>query len=337
MKDKIIYLLGYKSRHTHTYPQFRFNEVLSFLGYGVRWVNIEEVDPTTKNRIFICWDQPNSHTLVQEGHYKSGDIILQKVTALVPAYKSHAHLNWGGTKESTTNFLRSIDWSAYQMIQNLLDDDINIYGFGCKTAYREFPKKFTLVTKLLNNNRLFYHPWGPCLYDKKDLDSATPITNGFEFDIGYVGSIWGIKGRGNVDTIKDFLIPLLENKKCALGGRGTPIGAVTDEQHKHILKSSKLCPIVNALIWNTEKGIQDRFWTVFASGRFGVVDNEGVYDFFDKDEVVCSTDPEGFIEKSEYYLRNPEKQLPYIEKVLSRIKSEYNWYNTWSTIMNNIK
>ncbi len=337
MKDRIVYLLGYKSGHTHTYPQSRFNEVLSFLGYDVRWVNIEEVDPTTKNRIFICWDQPNSSNLVEQGYYKSGDIILQKVTALVPAYKNHNHLNWGGTKESAITFLKSIDWSAYQMILNLLDKNVNIYGFGCKTSYKEFPKKNALVDQLLKSQRLFYHPWGPCLYNKEELNSAAPIIDGFEFDIGYVGSIWGIKGRGNIDTISDFLVPLVKDKNCALGGGGAPLGAVSDEQHKSILKSSKLCPIVNALVWNMEKGVQDRFWSVFASGRFGVVDNEGVYSFFNRDEVICSTEPEDYIEKSEYYLKNPEKQLPYIEKVLSRIKSEYNWYNTWSTILNNIK
>lgn len=337
MKDKIIYLLGYKSGHTHTYPQFRFNEVLSFLGYDVRWVDIQQVDPTTKNRVFICWDQPDSHNLVLGGHYKPGDIILQKVTALAPSYKNHSHLNWGETKESATSFLKSIDWSAYQMIQNLLDDNINIYGFGCKTAYLEFPKKNVLVNQLLKSQRLFYHPWGPCLYNKKELDSSAPIIDGFKFDIGYVGSIWGVKGRGNIDSIIDFLVPLTQNKSCALGGRGTPFGEVSNEQHKHILKFSRLCPIVNAPVWNMEKGIQDRFWSVFASGRFGVVDNEGVYDFFNKDEVVCSTEPEDYIEKSEYYLKNPSKQLPYIEKILSRIKTEYNWYKTWSTIMNNIK
>lgn len=337
MKDKIIYLLGYKSGHTHTHPQSRFNEVLSFLGYDVRWVNIEEVDSITKNRIFICWDQPSSHVLVDKGYYKPGDIILQKVTALVPAYKNHADLNWGTTKESATNFLKSIDWSAYQMIQNLLDENINIYGFGCRTSYSEFSKKNILVNQLLKSERLFYHPWGPCLYNKKELDSAAPIVDDFKFDIGYVGSIWGIKGRGNVDTISDFLAPLAKGKNCALGGIGTTLGKVSDEQHKYILKSSKLCPIVNALVWNMEKGVQDRFWSVFASGRFGVVDNEGVYSFFNRDEVICSTEPGDYIEKSEYYLNNPEKQLPFIEKVLSRIKSEYNWYNTWSTIMNNIK
>lgn len=337
MKDRIIYLLGYKRGHTHTYPQSRFNEVLSFLGFDTRWVDIKEVDPSTKNRIFICWDDPNSYNLVQEGHYKSGDIILQKVTALVPAYRSHAHLNWGETKQSAIAFLKSIDWSAYEMIHNLLNENVNIYGFGCNTSYREFPKKNLLVNELLKSNRLFYHPWGPCLYNKKELDSAIPIMDNFKFDIGYVGSIWGVKGRGNIDTISEFLVPLLKNKKSALGGNGAPLGPVSNDQHKDILKYSKLCPIVNALVWNMEKGVQDRFWSVFASGRFGVVDNEGVYSFFNKNEVVCCTDPEDYIEKSEYYLSNPEKQLPYIKNILSRIKNEYNWYNTWSTILNNIK
>ena len=90
-------------------------------------------------------------------------------------------------------------------------------------------------------------------------------------------------------------------------------------------------------MWNIEGGVQDRFWSVFASGRFGVVDNDGVYEFFNEDEVVCETSAENYIEKSNYFIKNPEKQLPYIEKILSRIKSEYNWYHTWHTILKNIK
>ena len=45
------------------------------------------------------------------------------------------------------------------------------------------------------------------------------------------------------------------------------------------------------------RGVQDRFWSVFTSGRFGVSDTEGVYEFFNEDEVVVCTDP------NEYYLK----------------------------------
>ena len=333
----IIYLLGYKSNHTHTYPQSRFLEVLQFLGRDVRWVNHEEITPSSGRRIFICWDQPNAKFLVDNNIYRPQDVILQKVTALVPAHGNPPNLNWGSTPESAFDFLSNLNWPAYQMIKDLLDQGINIYGFGCNTYYKDFPRKNDLVTSLLAAERLFYHPWGPCLYNKSEIDNARPITTGFEYDIGYVGSIWGITGRGNVDTIGKFLNPIVKDRSCAIGGLGTPLGPVNDAKHKDILRKSKLCPIVNALVWNIEGGVQDRFWTVFASGRFGVVDNEGVYEFFDKDEVICSTNAEEYIELSEYYLNHPEKQLPYIEKILPRIQKEYNWYNTWSNILKNLK
>lgn len=332
----IIYLLGYQSNHTHTYPQSRFFEVFNFLGFETRWVDKSQIQPSNGRRIFVCWDQPNAKYLVDNNIYTSGDVILQKVTALVPSYGNPPNLNWGDTKESATEFLKNLNWPAYQMITDLLGQGINIYGFGCNTFYKDFPHKNKLVTDLLSQDRLFYHPWGPCLYDKAELDAAKPIINDFDYDIGYVGSIWGVTGRGNVDTIGKFLNPLVQGKSCAIGGLGTPLGPVNDNSHKNILKKSKLCPIVNALVWNMEGGVQDRFWTVFASGRFGVVDNEGVYEFFDKDEVVCATEPEEYIELSQYYLDHPEKQLPFIENILSRIQKEYNWYNTWSTILKSV-
>ena len=82
--------------------------------------------------------------------------------------------------------------------------------------------------------------------------------------------------------------------------------------------------------------IRKRFWTVFAAGRFGVVDTEGVYDFFSKNDVVCETDPNEYVEKSLYYMKNPEKQIPYIEKIQQRIKTEYNWNHTFKNIFEKV-
>ena len=80
----------------------------------------------------------------------------------------------------------------------------------------------------------------------------------------------------------------------------------------------------------------DRFWTVFSLGRFGVVDNEGVFDFFNEDEVVLETNPEEYVAKSLYYMKNVEKQLPYIEKIQKRIKAEYNQHEVWKNILKQI-
>ena len=65
----------------------------------------------------------------------------------------------------------------------------------------------------------------------------------------------------------------------------------------------------------------DRFWTVFSLGRFGVIDNTGILDFYNEDEIVLATEKEEYIDKSLYYMNNVEKQKPYIEKILKRIQT----------------
>lgn len=80
----------------------------------------------------------------------------------------------------------------------------------------------------------------------------------------------------------------------------------------------------------------DRFWTVFSLGRFGVMDNEGILDFYNEDEIVLATSPEEYFDKSMYYMNHVDKQLPYIEKILSRIKTEYNQYEVWKKILQKI-
>ena len=65
----------------------------------------------------------------------------------------------------------------------------------------------------------------------------------------------------------------------------------------------------------------------------GVVDNPGVYDLFNSDEVVCEYDSEKYIQKSNYYIKNVKEQFPFIEKVQKKIKTKYNFYKIWKNIL----
>jgi hypothetical protein len=71
-------------------------------------------------------------------------------------------------------------------------------------------------------------------------------------------------------------------------------------------------------------------------GRFGVVDNLGVYDFFSEQDVVVEIDSDAYIDKSLYFIRNPQKQKKYIENVQKRIKTDFNQHIVWKNILNKI-
>lgn len=332
MSDQfLITLLGYtEPGHTNWYPWNRFREVISELGYDIEWVELDDVELVARRRLFICWNSPDSEQLVRSGKWQPHDVVLQKVTSLG---RTDNKVNWG---DDPKGFFKTWKWPLYRKVERLLDSDVAVYAFGCRTRSEDFPEKHRIVSKL--GDRLFWIPWGSSVYSRDEIQAAKPIMGDFKFDIGFVGSIWGRKGRGNLESWHQYILPILssaDGPNC-LAGIGSEIGPVSDARHKRILKSSALCPIVNAPSWQAEGGVQDRFWTVFTSGRFGVVDVEGIYDFFNEDEVVCAEDPYEYVDKSLYFLRNPDKQRPYIEKVLTRIQSEYNYYQTWSRIIEGI-
>ena len=330
--NKTIILLGYTSpKHTNWYPWNRFSKTFSELGMKHVWTEVENFKRVdNENYAFLCWNMPDAHDLVNAGLVTKDDVILQKVTSMT---KRDSLVNWG---DDPFSFYKSWSWPAYKMCLDILEKGYNLYAFGCKSSYKDFPIKERYVNLL--GDRLTWIPWTTCMYNLEDLKKQTPILSGFEYDSAFVGSIWGKNGRGNLESVNNYLYPILqESEEFYIAGMGTQNGPISNEEHIPYLKKSRLCPIINAPSWQAENGVQDRFWTVFASGRFGVVDSEGVYDFFDEKEVICETDPDEYVQKSLYYMKNIEKQLPYIQKIQSRISKEYNWNMNFRKILEKIK
>jgi hypothetical protein len=308
------------------------------MGYETEWVELSNLasrirDPNPQPRIFICWNQPTCIELIQSGILHPYDVILQKLTSLG---KGDDAVNWTSDPKG---FFSTWNWPIYQTVEYLLDKGFNIYGFGCHSHSEDFPEKDRIVKKLTALNRLFWINWGSTAFNYEEIQNCRPITDNFPIDMSYVGSKWGSTGRGNVYEFNTYIQPILNQNpglKTSFHGYGFEGGMVSDEKMKEILRSSRICPILHAPSWVVEKGIQDRFYTVFTAGRFGVCDNPGVYDFFDQDEVVCETDPIKYQELTKYYMDHPEEQIPFIEKVQHKIRTKYNLYVEWDTILTQI-
>ena len=345
MKNKsevVIYLCGFTGRNgwnTCHWPWKRFNDVYNRLGYEVRWLEPEEFKDfeqkdAKKSRIFVTWDKPDTIALINDGIYEHGrDAIMHKMI-LFGGYDSGK--NWGTTDEERQEFFKNFRWTQHKIFEDAYDAGANVWGFGAKTIHKGLGEKERIVEKL--KDRIFGIPWGSSLYSWDEIQSAVPVMDNLQADCAWVGSIWGKPGRGNIDSWHQYLGNMANDKQLTwnAAGEGTQAGIVDNETHKAILRTGKICPIVNAPPWRIEKGVMDRFWTVFTTGRFGVVDTEGVYLFFDKDEVVCTEDPGEYEELSRYYIKNIDKQKPYIEKIQKRIKQEYNWYTSWDNILKKV-
>jgi len=334
-RDKfVVYLLGFTQfGHTNWYPWKKFQEVFEHLGYECRWVEKEDVKQHPgKRRVFISWYDPDTIELINDGIYQDGDIILNK---LVCFGKYDSGIEWGTTPEERAEFFRTWRFTQHQIFEQAHDAGVNVYAFGAKTRPEGHLEKERIFNKL--KDRIFEVPWGSSLCSYDEVQNCKPVMDGFTHDVGFVGSIWGKAGRGNIDSAQQYMFPLLEKYTSDLGGPATKRGHVDDPTHKQILVNAKICPIINAPSWREEKGLMDRFWSIFTLGRFGVADSLGAYDFYNEDEVVVATSAEEYIELSEYYIKNVDKQLPFIEKIQKRIREEYNWYNTWQHILENIE
>jgi len=303
-----IYLVGYqpkyfwRKKHTNYWPWNYLVNTFNELGYSAYHLNIENVDHS-KPAVYICWNAPDTVTLLDKYKIHRDSVIIQKLTSFDGTPES-ARINWTDDPES---FFINWHWPQYQKLETLNDTGYRFYAFGARTHVESFPEKKNIVDKY--RERIFWIPWGTMTVPYQEIMKAKPVMNGFEYDLGFVGSKWG---------------------------SGTKVGPVSVEKHIDILRKSKFCPIIHASSWKVEKGIMDRFWTVFSLGRFGVIDNEGILDFYQEDEVILARNREEYLDKSLYYIRNVDRQLPYIEKVLKRIKTEYNQHEIWKKILGKI-
>ena len=331
MKKKDIYLVGYepkmfRKKHTNFWPWNYLTNTFIELGYNAYHKNANKINHKKPN-IYICWNELDSIDLIEKYSPHKDSIIIQKLTSFDASTESQR--DWTNKPKE---FFKNWHWPQYQKLDKLAKSGYEYYAFGAKTDIESFPIKSQIVKN--HKDRIFWIPWGTMTIPTKEVMRAQPIASGFKYDVGFVGSRWGTQNRGNLDEWDNYLMPVVESTtNSMLAGKGTKIGPVSVEKHIEILKKSKLCPIIHAASWKTEKGIMDRFWTVFALGRFGVVDNLGVLDFYDEKEVVFATDKDEYIDKSLFYLNNVEKQLPYINIIQNRIKREYNQHEVWKKIL----
>ena len=327
-KDHIITILGYtnsKKKHTNWFPWNRFYDVFKTIGYKVEWVEIENLKRNNEKRVFITWNYPPCCELVQHKNYnKNTDIIFQKLTSLG---KYDSNENW---TNDPYNWYKSWKWTMYQMLENVYDNGYNIYGFGCKSIYNDFPHKKRICEKL--KDRIFWISWGGTPFNLKNILECRPVFENLNKNCGFVGSKWGKVGRGNVDAWKKYLTPLEKHGFEYCGGIGKKM--LTDEEMVKKLKNYKICPIIHAPSWVAEKGIQDRFYTVFICGRFGICDNLGAIDVIgDEIKDICTKNPAEYYNKTIHFLNNIEQQRKYIEIIQKKIKIQYNFYVQWYNVM----
>lgn len=327
-KEHVITILGYtntENKHTNWYPWHRFLHVFRTIGYNCEWCEINKIKRNGEKRLFITWNEPKCSELIDKGYVKEGDIVFQKLTSLG---KGDENDNW--TSEPY-KWCQTWKWPMYKMFEKYYDKGYNIYAFGCKSCYHDFPEKRRICEKL--KSRIHWISWGGTPYDLNQILDCQPQMKDLQNKCVFVGSKWGCVGRGNIDAWQKYLSPLEKKNilKCS-GGIGKR--HLTNKEMDIQLKTAKICPIIHAPSWQAERGIQDRFYSVFISGRFGICDNLGAVDIFGEEiKEICHENPDEYFGKTLYYMENIEKQEYYIRFIQDLIKQKYNFYIQWYNIM----
>jgi hypothetical protein len=325
-KDYIVTILGYKNTsHTNYYPWNRFFDVFKTIGYKCEWIEINKLIRNDEKRIFITWNEPTCKELIDNKLINKHDIIFQKLTSLG---KYDVNENW---TNNANNWNKSWKWTPYKMLETYIDLGYNVYGFGCKTKFEEYPEKKRICEKI--KDRIFWISWGGTPFSLTEIINSEPKLNNLQNKIGFVGSKWGKIGRGNVDAWDKYILPLEKHFEFNKFG-GLDSKMVSDNDMKNILSEYKICPIIHAPSWQAERGVQDRFYTVFLCGRFGICDNLGAIDIFGNDiKEICTENEREYFQKTKYYFENVKEQKKYIELVQNKIKEKYNFYIQWYNIM----
>ena len=328
-KDHIITLIGYKNvaadgkRHTNWFPWNRFHDVFRTIGYRVEWhSSADSIARGNERRIFVLWCDPTARELHARGLIRKTDVVFQKLTS-IPASQPKA--NWTSNPKK---WCKEWHWPLYADLEWLVDHGVNAFGFGCRTDIDSFPIKRRICSKL--GKRIFWVAWGGTPFSWADILNAKPVElKQLSAKWAFVGSKWGVPGRGNVDAWEKYLTPLGVESTGGIGKK-----MLTDADMVRCLQKAKVCPIIHAPSWQAERGVQDRFYTVFLSGRFGICDNLGAVDMFgSRVKAICTEDPAEYVRRSHYYAEHIGEQKAYIEYVQDLIKRKHNFYVQWHTIL----
>jgi hypothetical protein len=211
----------------------------------------------------------------------------------------------------------------------------------CMKGFEENTKKKFHTIILAANTKVYFPDFdskyksdicyvGSNLPDKKDFFKERFTTLFQKYDFKVYGSDWNIKDKvlgysqkaGQLLNI-DFLKKIRKIK-------------ISTDQERKIYSSSTISLNVHE-IHQRQFGsdFNERTFKIIACKGFEIADNVKVLrKYFNEDELVIGENKEDWINKVEYYLKNPDKRLPIIERGYNKVIKEHTYLNRVDQIIN---
>jgi hypothetical protein len=300
----VIFVGNNDKNQSHWMLWNRLCEIFNNIGHECKWMtHINDVNKNNNDdnekTIFFVRNHIDNLKLIDSGKVNKNDIIFQKLE-----------------QKKTNN--NGWDWTSYKTVENLYDEGYNIYGFTNSLEIDNFPEKKRIIEKL--NKRIIIIKAGGSSFDSNKIKNCVPVME-------------KLKKEMNVLMDNKKYIELLEKSKYI----------INYQEHfqyyeiKDKLKNYAMCPILHTDLEREQKILNENFYNVFISGRFGICDNMTAVEIFGEEiKDICTEDPEEYYEKSIYYLEHPEEQLKYIETIQNKIKKKYNYSTQFDIFLNNI-
>lgn len=188
---------------------------------------------------------------------------------------------------------------------------------------------------------LGYKIWGFLPAADTSLYFPVPYNPDVASDIIFIGGYWEYKAQ-NLDK---YIIPLcnpIGKYQIKIFGNqhwSVPqyLGFASDEMTRNIICSSTICPNIHEPHSNKYGfDVVPRIFNIIACRGFCISDyvESLEKDIFTKNELIMANTPNGFFDLVEYYLKNPEKRLEYIDKAYKVVMREHTYRNRASELLN---
>jgi hypothetical protein len=160
------------------------------------------------------------------------------------------------------------------------------------------------------------------------------VVDALESDITFVGGYWPYKAQSLDKYLLRLCHPVGKFNIKIFGGSDWPVvqyaGRISNENVKHAFRSATVCPNVSEP-HSQDFGydIIERPFKILMSGGFCISDyvESMANDIFTNDEILFAKTPEEFEQLIEYYVNNPEKRTPYVERGYKCVLENHTYFH----------
>lgn len=291
----IITFLGKCDKNSPNWKLWnRFCDIFKNIGHQCKWINNFNEIIESDDNVFFTKSSDDTLKLIEINKANKNNIIFQK-------------LEQNKIKNEDDN--ESWDFSSYENIRNLYNEGYNIYGFTNSLNIDGYPEKKEIIDEV--DGRIFTINAGGLSFATNKINNCFPETDNLIKEINIINK--NDDNNEYIDLLKKSDYKINYQEKFSY------------EQTKEKVGKYELCPIFHTDKEREQKILNENFYDVFISGRFGICDNMTAVEIFGEEiKDICTEDPEEYYKKSIYYLKHPEKQTKYITIIQNKIKEEIN-------------